>query len=261
MNSLLSYACAAGLAVCALPSCIAQSPWNGTWKENAAKSKLTGDTITYTSKGDGAFHYTNGATVEYDFACDGKPHPTIADRTVTCTGSAADGYDFTYMAHGVVLSKSRRTFSPNGAMMMIHGTATRPDSTSFDYDETYKRLSGGKDLAGKWLDVKDKSGSDNVMVMSIKGDMLHIDEPAYKEVIDAKLDGSDGTATGPTVPPGAGLSYKAENPTKIHFAFRLDGKVISEGTYTLNPDGKSYTEEVWVPGKESEKATILFEKQ
>jgi hypothetical protein len=261
MNALLSYACAAALAASALPHCFAQSPWDGTWKGNAAKSKLTGETITYTAKDAGAFHYSNGSTVEYDFACDGKPYPFLADRTVTCTGSAADGYDFTYMAHGTILAKSHRTFSSDGTMMMIHGTASLPDGTSYAYDETFKRTGGGKGLAGKWLDVKDKSGEEAVIVITIKGDMLHIEEPGYKEVIDAKLDGSDGTVTGPTVPPGSAVSYKAESPTKMHFTFKINGKVIVERTYTLSADGKSYTAEEWVPGKMSEKATLIYEKQ
>lgn len=261
MKTLLSYACAAALAVCALPHCFAASPWDGTWKENEAKSKRTGDTVTYTMKSPGIFHYSNGASVEYDFACDGKPHSTIADRTVTCTGSAASGYEFATAANGTVLGKSHRTFSPNGAMMMIHGTSMHPDGTSSDYDATYKRIGGGKDLVGKWLDVKDKSNSNTVMIILVKGDMLHIDEPAYKEVIDAKLDGSDGTVTGPTIPPGASMSYKAEGPTKMHFAQKFNGKVISEGTLTLSADSKSYTEAGWLPGKMSEKTTAVFEKQ
>jgi hypothetical protein len=96
-----------------------------------------------------------------------------------------------------VLSKLHRTFSPDGATMMIHGTSMRPDGSSYDFDETLKRLSGTRGLAGKWLNVKDKSTAANVMVMQVDGNMLHIEEPAQKEMIDAKLDGSDGKANGP----------------------------------------------------------------
>jgi hypothetical protein len=175
MKKLLCCACAAGLAMAAVSPCFAaDSAWNGTWKENAAKSRFTGDTVTYVRKGEGQYRFSNGGSIEYDFSCDGKPYPTIGDRTLACTGKAETGFDFVTAAHGTVLSKSHRTFSPDGATMMIHGTAMRPDGSSYDFDEAYKRVSGAKGLAGKWLDVKDKSGANNVMVMQVAGDMLHI---------------------------------------------------------------------------------------
>ena len=189
MKKLLCCACAAVLSLAAVSPCFAaaaDSPWNGTWKENQAKSTLSGNTVTYMAKRGGQFHYSNGGSIEYDFACDGKAYPTLSDRTVTCTGTAATGMDFIAAAHGTVLSKSHRTFSPDGKMMMIHGTSMRPDGTSYDFDETMKRLSGTRGLAGKWLNVKDKSGSANVMVMQVFDNMMHIEEPAQKEMIDAE---------------------------------------------------------------------------
>jgi hypothetical protein len=145
--------------------------------------------------------------------------------------------------------------------MMIHGTATRPDGTSYDFDETYRRLSPGKGLAGKWLDVKDKDNSENVMVMQIAADMVHIEEPAQKEMIDAKLNGSDGKVNGPNVPPGAAITYKADGANKLDFSIKLNGKVLFEGTDTLSPDGKSFVEAEWVPGRMAEKEIVVYEKR
>lgn len=257
--------CCAGLALLSMATvsrCFAaDSPWNGTWKENEAKSKTSGDTITYVAKGGGQFHYSNGGSIEYDFACDGKPYPTIGDRTVTCTGTPAAGMDFTNEAHGTVLSKYRRTFSPDGMRMMIHGTAMRPNGTTYEFDETYKRLSGTHGLAGKWLDVKDKSSSSNVMVMQVASDTMHIEEPANQEVIDAKLNGGDGKVSGPTVPPGAAITYKADGANKLDFSIKLNGKVLYEGTDTLSADGKSFIEAEWVPGRMAEKEVVVYEKQ
>jgi hypothetical protein len=252
------------LAIATVSPCFAaaaDSPWNGTWKENQAKSRLSGDTVTYMAKGPGKFHYSNGGSIEYDFACDGKAYPTIGDRTVTCTGTAATGMDFTTTAHGAVLSKSHRTFSPDGKMMMIHGTATRPDGTSYDFDETMKRLTGSRGLNGMWLNVKDKSTAANVMVMQVYNDMMHIEEPAQKEMIDAKLDGSDGKVNGPNIPPGAATTYKTDGANKLDFSIKLKGKVLYQGTYTLSPDGKSFVESEWVPGKMAEKDRVVYEKQ
>jgi len=262
MKTLLCCACAAVLAMAAVSPCFAaDSPWNGTWKENAARSRFSGDTVTYTRKGPGQYHFSNGGSIEYDFACDGKPYPTLGDRTLTCTGRSATGFDFVAAAHGTVLSKSHRTFSPDGATMMVHGTAMRPDGSSYNFDETLKRLSGTKGLEGKWLDVRDKSNSANVMVIAIAADIVHIEEPSLQEAIDAKLNGSDGKVNGPTVPPGASMTFKADGPNILDFSIKLNGKVLYDGTYTLSPDGKSFVEAEWVPGRMAEKETVVYEKR
>ena len=69
------------LVFAAFPA-LAQSPWNGTWKLNQARSHMTGDTFTLTKAG-GKYHY-DGGSVQYDYACDGKDYPTLGpDGTPT----------------------------------------------------------------------------------------------------------------------------------------------------------------------------------
>jgi len=61
----------------------AENPWNGTWKFDAAKSHLTGQTFTY-SKGPGELlHYEDGSTASFEIGLDGKDYKTWT------TGSAA----------------------------------------------------------------------------------------------------------------------------------------------------------------------------
>jgi hypothetical protein len=37
--------------------------------------------------------------------------------------------------------------------------------------------------------------------------------------------------------------------------------VLDQGTYTLSPDGKSFVESEWVPGKMAEKDRVVYEKR
>jgi hypothetical protein len=262
MKKLLCCACAALFTMFAASPCFAKdSPWNGTWKENQAKSKLSGDTITFTAKSGGVFHYSNGGTIEYDFACDGKSYSTLGDRSISCTGTPESGMDLTSTAHGTVLAKYHRAISADGRTMTIHGTEVRPDGKTEDFDEVYKRVTGSKGLAGKWLDVKDKEQDESVMVVTIADKMLHIEVPSQKEVIDGKLDGSDGKVNGPNIPPGAAPAYKSVTSNKISFEIKLSGKVLYDGTYTLSADGKTLTEEEWVPGRMAEKDSVVYEKK
>jgi hypothetical protein len=262
MKKLLCCACSAVLSIAAaVPSFAAGSPWDGTWKMNTQKSKLTGDTFTITMKPDGMMHYATGSTVSYDFKCDGKPYPVLADRTVTCSGSPGAGYDFHTMASGKVLSESHQAISSDGKMMMIQGKSMHVDGTSSTYDETYKRVAGTSGMAGKWLNVKDSENGMGAMVMVVDGDRFKLEFPDNKTVIQGKLDGSDSPVTGPTIPAGAFESCKAESPMKLHFVDKYKEKVLDEGTYTLSDGGKVLTEEEWEPGKMSEKATMVYDRQ
>jgi hypothetical protein len=250
------------LSIATASSCFAaDSPWDGTWKLNEAKSKLTGDTFTLSMKGEGMYHYSNGSTMEYDFACDGKSYPTLADRSVTCTGKPETGMDYTYMAGETVLSKSKHTVSADGKTMTIEGTSMRPDGTTSTYTETYKRVSESKGMEGKWKNMKEKESGSDTVVIKVSGDMIHMEYPAYKETIDAKLDGSDAPVLGPTIPEGAFESLKAEGPTKVHLIIKYKTKVLDEGVQTLSADGKTMTREEWNPGKADEKAVLVYEKQ
>jgi hypothetical protein len=262
MKNLLKPACALAFALTSVASCLAaDSPWTGTWKQNLAKSKLSGDTVTYTEKPGGIFHYDAGGIIQYDFACDGKTYPTLADRTIACTGSLAAGYDFTTTAAGKPLGKSHHAISADGKTMTIHGTSMRPDGTTATYDETYKRVSGTTGLAGKWLDVKETEQVAAVSMWTVTGGALHVENPAYKQTIDAKLDGTPGKIVGPTIPASASVTVKSVGPNKLHYVDSLNGKPLDEGTWTISADGKTITEENWIPGRESEKATIVWEKQ
>lgn len=259
MKNLLYYACAA-FALAAIPSIAAASSWDGNWKLNAAKSKLTGDTYTIESKANGMMHYSNGSTIAYDFACDGKPYHLIADRTVTCTGSPSAGYDYVDKAGDKVLGKSHDSFSADNKTVTTHGTNIKPDGTTSDYTDVYKRLSGTTGLAGKWMNVKSEGATD-FMAIQTKGDWIKIYIPDYKETIEGKTDGNALAVTGPTIPAGVSESIKTDGPNKVHFTVKYKDKVYAEGTRTLSADGKTLVEENWVPGKMNEKSTLVYERQ
>ena len=74
MKTKTIWSACALLALVAGTAAAADSPWNGTWKLDAAKSHLTGQTFTY-SKGPGEMlHYEDGSTASFDFGLDGKEY-------------------------------------------------------------------------------------------------------------------------------------------------------------------------------------------
>jgi hypothetical protein len=258
MNKTLWCACAA-LAMAAPCVVAAGQSWDGTWKIDMAKSKLSGTTFTYEDKGNGMMHYSDGS-FEYDYACDGKPYTTIPGSTTTCTGSPQTGYDYVYMTGGKVTGKGRRTFSADGKTMTVHGTDIRPDGTTADWTNVDKRLSGTNGIVGKWINTKADSVPDAV-VIETKGDWIKLSVPAYKLTMEGNMDGSDLALKGPTVPPGMTTTFKREGPNKLRSTTSLNGKVTGEEVMTLSADGKTFVDENWTPGKENEKTVGIYERQ
>ena len=145
--------------------------------------------------------------------------------------------------------------------MMIQGQSMHEDGTSSTYDDTYKRLSGTSGMEGKWLNVRETENGVPPFKMAVTGDTIKLEYPANGEVIEGKLDGSDSTVKGPTIPPDAFESFKAEGPGKLRFVTKYKTKILGESTYTLSNDVKILTREEWVPGKMNEKSIFVFDKQ
>ena len=262
MKTLTTCGFAAALAFAAAGTCFAaDSPWNGTWKENPAKSKLTGHRLMVTEKPGGMMHFSNGGAISYDFACDDKAYPVFNGQTLTCTGNPQSGYDLTMAVNGKAVSKQHRAFSADGKEMTIKGTEYRGDGSTANFEEVRRREGSGTGMVGTWVEAKVQDEKPDVMTWAVSGDTAHMQIPAEKITLDVKLDGTDAKVSGPTVPPGATFSAKQEGSNKLQFQRKQNGKVFEDGTFALSADGKTMTEESWVPGRMTEKQTIVFEKQ
>ena len=236
------------------------SAWSGTWKENLAKGKHTGQRVTVTEKPDGMLHFSNGVN-SYDYKCDGKPYTVVPGRTLTCAGNPQAGYDITVVQDGRTLSKEHRIISADGKEMTNKGTQYRGDGSTSTFEEVRRREGGGTGLAGTWVETKMQDQKPDVQTWTLNGEAVQIQDPAEKLNVTVKLDGSDTKVIGPTIPQGAVLTMKPEGDNKLRFEHKLNGKVTAEGTYTLSADGKAMTYEFWRPGHESEKEATVFEKQ
>jgi hypothetical protein len=247
------------LAASAGAALAAPSPFAGTWKLNVAKSKLTGDTVSY-SKTPTGFRFSNGSTVTYDIVVDGKDHPMIFDRTTAWTGAGKNSWDAVTKAHGTVLSRTHRTLSADGKIMTIAYTEYRADGTTTQESDTYTRVSGGPGLAGKWKDTSTKAASD-VMAIAIPGPgRFEISYPTDKSGVSGKTDGSPAPFAGPLTPPGATSHVKAVGPNRWQIDGTLKGKTYFTGSMSVSADGKTLTRTTWIPGKGSEKAVEVYDK-
>jgi hypothetical protein len=236
----------------------ATSPFAGSWKMDLARSQLTGDTVTYTATAAG--FESSGGAVTYKFAIDGKDYPTLGDRTTAWSKAADGGWDMTTKASGKVLSKAHRTLSADGKKLMTTYTEYRPDGTTATEKDVYERVSGTTGLAGKWKDIKVDAVADAITIAIPSPGSFRLEDPIYKQVITGKTDGSPVTVTGPTIPPGASATFKANGANEWDYAYILKGKAITHGVMKVSADGKTLSDTSWAPGKEAEKSVSVYAK-
>jgi hypothetical protein len=241
----------------------ADSPWNGTWKLDAQKSHFTGQTFTY-SKGPGELlHYEDGSTASFDFGVDGKEYRTWGNRTTTWTQSGKNAWDRVTRIDGKVQATGPVVLSEDGKTLTMTITGTRPDGSAFQEEDVFTRVSGTDGLIGTWRTAKVKGlpGPQQFVISSPAAGVLHYDIPDMKVSVDYGADDTDYPLTGPTLPPGATISFKRINATKIRYTMKINGKADNIGVQTLAPDGRSYTDTNWNAGRESEKTTSVYVKQ
>jgi hypothetical protein len=260
--STASVYAAALLIACSIPCVAADSPWNGTWKLNQDKSTFTGETFTISSPSPGKFRFSNGSTVSYDFACDGKEYPMIADRTVSCKPNADGAYDAISKGKGGTLATTHRALSADGKSLTATSSGTQPDGTPWTETDVYTRTAPGYGIVGTWKNVKSSNSVPDVLIVKVTApDAIHWDIPGYKESLDGKIDGKGIPLTGPSVPDGLTISFKKASATKLTYEVKLKEKTLDIGDQTLSADGKTLTDTSWVPGKPAEKQIGVYERQ
>ena len=243
--------------------CAADSPWNGTWKLDPAKSHLTGQTFTYSERPGGMLHYEDGSTASFDFGLDGKEYKSWADHTVSWTAAGKNAWDTVTRAAGKVRSKGHVTLSEDGKTLAMSYSGTRPDGQEFHEEDLFSRVSGTDGLAGTWRTSKvtNPSGPQTFIITSPAAGVLHYEIPDLKVAVDFSADGKDYPLNGPTLPPGATIGFRRLSATKVKYTMKIDGKADSVGVQSIAADGRSFTDTNWNPGRSSEKTTSVYVKQ
>jgi hypothetical protein len=251
------------LALPAGAACAADSPWNGTWKLDPQRSHLTGQTFTYSERPGSMLHYEDGSTASFDFGLDGKEYKTWANRSTSFTPAGKNAWDVVTKANGRVLAQGHFVLSEDAKTLTMTFTGTKPDGSAFHEEDAFTRVSGTDGLIGTWRasKVKGPSGPQSFVISSPAAGVLHYDIPDMKASAEGRADGTDHPITGPDIPPGMTIGFKLVSPTKVKYTIKIDGKPDSIGVQTIAPDGGSFTDTNWNPGRENEKTTAVYVKQ
>lgn len=238
----------------------ADNPWVGKWKLDPSQSKLTGDTIHFTSGAGGEMMETDGGHTS-KFKLDGQPYKTWDGAEGTWKKVDDNTFESHWKRNGIDLATATWTVSPDGKGLKVEAKGKNPNGSSFDDVADYTRVSGTKGLLGSWKSTKAKISEDRSFEMAANGDNgILWTIPDLKATVSVKMDGKDYTPEGPTVPKNLTLALTSVSSHSFKVMQKMNGEPVWHGTYTLSADGKKMTV-VGSPVKTNEPTTEVYLKQ
>jgi hypothetical protein len=238
----------------------ADLPYTGTWKLNADKSDFKESTVTFTPLGSGEMQFTTDGQ-SYKFKTDGKDYPALFGRTAAWKQVDANTWVITDKLDGKALSTQTVKLSADGKTKTVNFKRPKAHGRMIDDTVVYQRVSGGPGLAGKWKTRGVKSSSPKVMQVAMSSDDgLTFKIVDLNIVCDAKFDGKDYPATGPTAAPGFTIAIKKAGPRGFEMTQKHNGKALYQSTMTASADGKTLTS-TGSPVGVNEKLKVVYDRQ
>ncbi len=155
--------------------------------------------------------------------------------------------------------KIHESLSANGQILTRKFSTPNPDGSVTTDVETWQRLSGSGGLVGQWKRRNEKSSDPGLMTIRLNDHSIRVsDSGTGQNGYEVKLDGTPAPVS--DMPKGFTIAFRQQGPTKLTYEFKLNGKTMLIGVETLSADGRQLTEEKWMPGKEADKQTLVYDK-
>jgi hypothetical protein len=247
------------LACCVSSMVWAQSPFDGTWKLNTAKSNLAGDTMTIEDAGNGMLKYTD-SDESFSFKTDGTPVKTPLGQDRAYTKNADGSYTSTVKVRGTLVRTNTWKVAADGNTITIESKGTKPNGDTFDDFTTLTRIAPGSGILGGWKSTEVKLSSPNTLGIKTDGDDVTLTISAIKATCQAKWDGKDHACSGPTVPDGLTVALTKTGPTTYKMVRKLKDKTLDIIRYRVAKDGQALYAK-GTDGEGKEPFTEVFDKQ
>ena len=238
-----------GVALFCLPllyaaGSLAQSPFDGAWKNEPSKQKRDPKPIVhYIAQG---WYHCESCVPPWTVKADGTDQPVPNQDVDTLNVREVDAKTVSVVGKKVekVAFEQTATVSAYGKTLTVKGVAPPPNSDKpVEFTTILKRVGTAHSdvhaTSGRWLVVGGQA-SENAQVTTYKtkGDELTMTRPTG-ESYTAKFDGKDYPVKG-----SYGydqVSLKRVNDNSFEETDKLNGKVIEVDTWTVSKDGKTLT--------------------
>jgi len=248
------------MTIIVLTGCGPSKAWNGQWALDEAKSSNPAPTFVISVIRPGMYRMDSG-TLIYSFACDGKKYLTTPNRFMSCTQKDPLVIDSISTVDGSVVETDHWQLSTDGTLLSITKSAPEgpPEAAMRSTENVFARMGKSTGFAGAWKNLKPFGNRQRILLIELRGDILHLAHLETGQYADIRLDGSDAPVEGNSVPLGATVTVKPSGSHEFLTEQKVHGRIVNEGSLKLAGDGQTLIEEHWPPGT-NQKSKLVYNR-
>jgi hypothetical protein len=231
--------------------------FDGVWKLDVDKNRLTGETYTIEQTGRGTFRFDMHGFA-YDFELSGKEFPMPDGDTVSVESPESDRFTFTVRRSAEISEVAR--LSVEGDKGVWQNERRLPEGEVLKSVVEVQRISGGPGFLGKWKTTAVKGGLVLLEIETAVPDRITLRLPEAKNECQGKFDGKPY----PVFLNGAASNRTSSFEKLGEFSFKvmnsLQGKPMHIDVFTLSQDGQTLTIDS-KPVAADEPTQVIFRRQ
>jgi hypothetical protein len=259
------------LLLCAIAGIFAgchhiQSPWDGQWTLNKAKSHYAAPTFSVALSPSGEYRVDNGA-FSYSFLCDGKEHPAASGHTTSCAQISPRAIALKGLADAVStnarwkLSADGKTLTITADRIQIDGSGEGDARRVVKHQEkVFERVSGSSGFTGQWREMNPLESLSKTVVLILNYSAFHFENAETGQVSDSRANDAPSPIRGANQPDGFSRSVQILGPRQLQTEDTFEGRVIGHTTWKVSDDGHTLYEESWTPESPAQKDLLIYQK-
>lgn len=231
--------------------------FDGIWKLDVDKNKLTGETYTIDQTAPGKFRFDMHGFA-YDFDLSGKEFSMPDGDTVAVESPEPDRFTITVRRKDEVVGTFR--LSVQGDKGVWENERRLPEGKVLKSSVDVERVSGGPGFLGKWKTTKVEGGLVLLEIATLLPDGITLKFPEAKIECRGKFDGKpypvldDGSVSNLTI------SFEKLGENSFRVTNRLLEKPMYIDVFTLSEDGQTLTIDS-KPVAADEPTQVIFRRQ
>ncbi|HEX3432356.1 MAG TPA: hypothetical protein VHT03_15885 [Rhizomicrobium sp.] len=224
---------------------LADSPFDGTWKEDVASAKMAQEPDVYLLK-NGTFS-CKSCVPSYSVKADGTDQPVSGSPyydTISVNASDQHNIVLTEKKGGKTIETLTFKVAPDDKTINVDFSGTSANGTSYNGTGGLKRVAKGPKgsgaISGSWMRTGLSNASDSLVTVTYKvdGDTLTMSDPTG-DTYTAKMNGTEAPVKGN--PGVTTVSVKKLGSRTMMETDMRDGKVIETVRSTVGSNGKTMT--------------------
>jgi hypothetical protein len=221
-------------------SLYAESPFEGKWKIDPAKSHMTGSTDSITAEGPNQWRFKYGS-FSWSVKANGTDQPTPFGGAVSMRVVNPSTWQFTNKSNGKIISRETWTLAADGKSMTRIFNSHGPHGEPTSGVASMKRIAGAHGFEGTWESTNIQLPFTEVDVEPNGDNGITVRLPEDGTTYSVQFDGKEYPEHGPRLPAGMTVSAEMTGMRTVRVHTRQNGNLFDTEEWEVSPDGNTFT--------------------